>query len=121
MTRYCSINLCILTMNPNISRNVHYIDVKWRTLKITSSRSSGRVRGEQRNMKSMRPPLATIFFMTYFHRAGGPWPPRPPGSATDYTMLLISQSHCLKISNGAVPEWNGNSGNWVNSGNLINH
>ena len=22
-------------------------------------------------MKSMRPPLAAIFFMTYFHRAGG--------------------------------------------------
>ena len=29
-------------------------------------------------MKSMRPPLVAIFFMTYFHRAGGPWPPRPP-------------------------------------------
>ena len=30
-------------------------------------------------MKSMRPPLAAIFFMTYFHRArGGPWPPWPP-------------------------------------------
>ena len=30
-------------------------------------------------MKSMRPPSAAIFFMTYFHRTrGGPWPPRPP-------------------------------------------
>ena len=29
-------------------------------------------------MKSMRPPSAAIFFMTYFYRAGGPWPPRPP-------------------------------------------
>ena len=29
-------------------------------------------------MKSMWPPLAAIFFMTYFYRAGGPWPPRPP-------------------------------------------
>ena len=29
-------------------------------------------------MKSMRPPLATIFFMTNFYRAGGAWPPRPP-------------------------------------------
>ena len=30
-------------------------------------------------MKSMWPPLAAIFFMTYFYRAlGGPWPPRHP-------------------------------------------
>ena len=34
-------------------------------------------------MKSMRPPLGAIFFMTYFHRAGGgACPPRPPRSAT---------------------------------------
>ena len=40
--------------------------------------------GGARNMKSMWPPLAAIFFMTYFYRAwGGAWPPRhPPGSAT---------------------------------------
>ena len=36
-----------------------------------SSGSSGRVRGGPRNMKSMRPPSAAIFFMTYFYRAGG--------------------------------------------------
>ena len=44
---------------------------------------NGQVRGA-RNMKSMRLPLVAIFFMTYFHRAGGvlpPWP--PPESATD--------------------------------------
>ena len=42
-------------------------------------------------MKSMRPPLAAIFFMTYFHRAGGPWPPRPPpGSATGLCVNLAS-------------------------------
>ena len=29
-------------------------------------------------MKSMQPPLADIFFMTYFYRAGVPWPPCPP-------------------------------------------
>ena len=31
-------------------------------------------------MKSMWPPLAAIFFMTYLYRAGGggPWPPRHP-------------------------------------------
>ena len=29
-------------------------------------------------MKSMRPPLAAIFFMTYFHRAGGHDPLAPP-------------------------------------------
>ena len=35
-------------------------------------------------MKSMRPPSVTIFFMTYFHRAGGGAmaPSAPPGSAT---------------------------------------
>ena len=35
-------------------------------------------------MKSMWPPSAAIFFMIYFHRAEGAWPPRPPppGSAT---------------------------------------
>ena len=49
----------------------------------TSSRSSGQVRGA-RKMKSMRLPLAAIFFMTYFHRAGGAMAPSapPPGSAT---------------------------------------
>ena len=29
-------------------------------------------------MKSMRPPLAAIFFMTYFHRAGGAMAPSAP-------------------------------------------
>ena len=29
-------------------------------------------------MKSMEPSLMDIFFMTFFYRAGGPWPPRPP-------------------------------------------
>ena len=49
---------------------------------LVSSGSSGRVGGGgsgTRKMKSMRPPLAAIFFMTYFYRAGeryGP-PPRP--------------------------------------------
>ena len=38
---------------------------------VFSSGSSGRVREGPRNMKSMRPPLAVIFFMTYFHRPGG--------------------------------------------------
>ena len=40
--------------------------------------------GGARNMKSMWPPLAAIFFMTYLYRAGrGHGPPRhPPGSAT---------------------------------------
>ena len=31
-----------------------------------------------RNMKSMRPSSAAIFFMPYFYRAGGPSPPPPP-------------------------------------------
>ena len=46
---------------------------------IVSSGSSGRVRGGARNMKSMRPPSAAIFFMTYFHRArGGAMAPSVP-------------------------------------------
>ena len=45
---------------------------------LLSSGSSRRVRGGARNMKSMWPPLTAIFFMTYFHRARGPWPPRRP-------------------------------------------
>ena len=38
--------------------------------------------GVERNMKSMQPPSAAIFFNTYFTGRGGmaPWP--PPGSAT---------------------------------------
>ena len=37
-----------------------------------------------RNMKSIWPPLAAIFFMTYLYKAGGGMAPSaPPGSATD--------------------------------------
>ena len=36
-----------------------------------SSRCSGQVREGLRNMKSMWLPSVAIFFMTYFHRAGG--------------------------------------------------
>ena len=37
-------------------------------------------------MKSMQPPSVAIFFMIYFHRAGGGTmaPSAPPGSATVY-------------------------------------
>ena len=51
-----------------------------RTHVQTSIGSSGWVGGGgPRNMKSMWPPLAAIFFMTYFYRAwGGAWPPRHP-------------------------------------------
>ena len=49
--------------------------------------------GDARNMKSMRLPLAAIFFMTYFYRVGGrrvAWPPRPlTGSATAQIELSI--------------------------------
>ena len=46
---------------------------------MCSSGSSGRVRGGgPRNMKSMRLPLAAIFFMTYFHRTRGAMAPSPP-------------------------------------------
>ena len=48
------------------------------TAKETSGGSSGRVRGGPRNMKSMRPPSAAIFFMTYFYRARGGHGPLAP-------------------------------------------
>ena len=48
-----------------------------------SSGSSGRVKGGARNMKSMWPPLAAVFLMTYFYWAGT-MAPSPPGSATDF-------------------------------------
>ena len=51
---------------------------------VCSSGSSGRVREGPRNMKSMQLPSVAIFFMTYFHRAGGGMAPSaPPGSATE--------------------------------------
>ena len=47
-----------------------------------------------RNMKSMWPPLAAIFFMTCLYRAGGTWPPRhPPGSATELSLLAFIGSY----------------------------
>ena len=49
-----------------------------KSLKIPSSGSSGRVRGEARNMKSMWLPSAAIFFMTNFYRARGAMAPQPP-------------------------------------------
>ena len=48
-------------------------------------------------MKSMRLPLAAIFFMTYFHRAGGGlWPPRPPlDPLLDFVLLkAIQDAEC---------------------------
>ena len=40
-------------------------------------------------MKSMWLPLAVIFFMTYFHRARGPWPPCPPDPLLRTSILLF--------------------------------
>ena len=58
-------------------------------LSFFSSGSSGWVRGGwARNMKSMRPPSMVIFFMTYFYREVGAWPPRLPGSATVFLSLI---------------------------------
>ena len=85
-----------------------------KSLKIPSSRSSGRVKGEARNMKSMWLPLAAIFFITNFYRPGGPWPLSPPGSTTDplsSTCLISSESRVLDLeseinqSPGFNPHW----------------
>ena len=61
-----------------------------------SSGSSCRVRGGARNMKSMRPPSAAIFFMTYFHRARGRGhgPLGPPWIR--YCLLIFSVRLCGK-------------------------
>ena len=46
--------------------------------------------GGARNTKSMWSPLAAIFFMTYFYRAGGGMAPSsPPGSATGVFLCFM--------------------------------
>ena len=67
-------------------------------------------RGGARNMKSMWPPLAAIFFMTYLYRAGGAWPPlgTPPGSTTAtrlvvaFLSFLMAPSHCTGTGLGTM-------------------
>ena len=49
-------------------------------------------------MKSMRPPLVAIFYMTYFHRAGRPWPPHPPPDPLLH--LVATEAHT--VNNRAV-------------------
>ena len=71
-------------------------------VKRCSSGSSGRVRRGPRNMKSMQPPLAAIFFMTYFHRARGAMAPSPPpGSATEVIGIYVFCA-TLKIRTASV-------------------
>ena len=55
--------------------------------------------GGARNMKSMRPSSAAIFFMTYFHRAGegGHCPLAPHGSATTTYHQCHHVLYCLKM------------------------
>ena len=63
---------------------------------LNSIGSSGRVRRRgARNMKSMWPPLATIFFMTYFYRAGvgGMVPSASPGYATAQLPRVAPDTH----------------------------
>ena len=45
---------------------------------MSSSGSSGKIRGGPRKMISMRPPSAAIFFMTYFHSGRGGHSPLSP-------------------------------------------
>ena len=54
---------------------------------LISSRSSGQV-GGARNMKSMWPNSAAIFFMTYFYRAGGGRGSMPPSAPLDPLLLM---------------------------------
>ena len=90
------------------------------SLKISSG-SSGRVRGGPRNMKSMRPPLAAIFFMTYFYRArGGPWPPRPPldpllkiSYSTHVCLAQLDQHQTCKPVMVSVVSSNPTGGNFI--------
>ena len=77
-----------------LTENIHTVTGTFQSSPNNSSGSSGRVRGGRKNMKSMRPPLVAIFFMTYFYRTGGggAWPPRPPGSATELHHALWNKS-----------------------------
>ena len=76
----------------------------WRLL--SSSGSSGRVRGGPRNMKSMRPPSAAIFFMTYFHIAGGGHGPLgPPGSATAFNGFMSDWSFTGHAKSFLIITW----------------
>ena len=57
----------------------------------------------------MRPPLVAIFFMTYFHRAGGEvWLPRPPGSATVTLTGVRMVTRNTVVLTSPVPFWNKN-------------
>ena len=61
--------------------------------KIPGSASDPAVGWGARNMKSMWPPLAAIFFMTCLYRAGGGHgplgTPPPPGSATVDPSIVV--------------------------------
>ena len=68
---------------------------------MASNGSSGWVRGGPRNMKSMRPPLAAIFFMTYFHRArGGHGPLSTPWIRYWWPKSILSFSDFLNQGKG---------------------
>ena len=82
---FCSTHLlfvttCGLVWSSSVSHNMMLVHLNvpyYRAL--TSSGSRRRVRRGPRNMKSMKLPLAAIFFMTNFYRArGGARPTRPP-------------------------------------------
>ena len=66
---------------------------------ISSSGPSGRGRGGARNMKYMRLPSATMFFMTNFYTAGvGVAPSAPsPGSATDFMEFFLEVGKRSKL------------------------
>ena len=51
-------------------------------------------RGGPRNMKSMWPPLAAIFLMTYFYRAWGAMPPSAPPLDP---LLLLQRAVCILL------------------------
>ena len=76
VTLFKSVDVFFITVPTKYCVHAHFN-------KLPSIGSSGRWGGRgPRNMKSIWPPSAAIFFMTYLYRAGGggggEWPPRHP-------------------------------------------
>ena len=62
--------------------------------------------GGPRNMNSMRPPLAAIFFMTNFYRnRGGPCPPRPPLDPLLWCWCFVSMLQFKSMKSFQASTW----------------
>ena len=58
-------------------------------------------------MKSMRPPLVAIFFMTYFHRAGGGGVGMDPSAPLDPVLLTAREDNVFRDICQSFCSWGG--------------